>query len=54
MTTYALSLRAARVLASSLRRSASTDRGWDGAVDRDLVRAAHSARAMAESTPRVI
>ena len=53
MTTYQLSLRKARTFAGSLRRSGSTDRGWNGAVDRDLVRAADTARAMAQATPRL-
>ena len=48
-----LSLRKARSLRPSLRRSASTDGGWDGSVDRDLVRAAHTARAHAQILTRV-
>ncbi len=47
MNTSTPSIQKARSLASRLRTSRRTGRGWDGAVDRDLVREAHEVYVLA-------
>ena len=44
------SIRKARSLASRLRTSRHSDRGWDGAIDRDLVRETHESYLLAHTT----
>jgi hypothetical protein len=54
MNTSHLSLQKARSLASRVRTGRHVPRGWDGAVDHDLVRETHDIYLLARSTsPRV-
>ncbi len=50
MNTSHLSLQKARTLATRLRTSRHNGRGWDGAVDRDLVRETHEIYLLAQSS----
>ena len=50
MNTAHHSLHRARSLASRLRANRHHGRGWDGAVDRDLVRETHDIYLLAQST----
>lgn len=50
MNTSHLSIQKARYLASRLRTGRHNGRGWDGAVDRDLVRATHEIYLLAQSS----
>lgn len=50
MNTSRPSIQMARSLASRLRTSRRTGRGWDGAVDRDLVRETHEVYLLAQSS----
>ena len=55
MNTASLSVQKARALASNLRTSRTSGRGWDGRVDRDLVREAQEIYVLAQTvTPRHI
>ena len=49
MNTSHLSIHKARSFASRLRTSRRDGRGWDGAVDRDLVRETHEIYLLAQS-----
>ena len=54
MNTPHLSIQKARTIASRLRSSRHHGRGWDGVVDRDLVRETHEIYLLAQSsTPTV-
>jgi len=44
------SIRKARSLASRLRTSRHSGRGWDGAIDRDLVRETHESYVLAHTS----
>jgi hypothetical protein len=50
MNSSHLSIQKARSLASRLRTSRHDGRGWDGAVDRDLVRETHGIYLLAQSS----
>ncbi len=50
MNTSHLSIQKARSLASRLRTSRHSGRGWDGAVDRDLVRETHEIYLLAQAS----
>jgi hypothetical protein len=50
MNTPHPSIQKARSLASRLRTNRHDRRGWDGAVDRDLVRETHEAYLLAQSS----
>ncbi|GGL38441.1 hypothetical protein H9L10_12690 [Phycicoccus endophyticus] len=55
MNAATLSVQKARALAANLRAAHAPDRGYDGRVDHDLVRAAQEARTLAQaSAPRII
>ncbi|QKE83378.1 hypothetical protein [Arthrobacter sp. NEB 688] len=55
MNAASLSVQKARHLASTLRTNRLSGRGWDGQVDRDLVRETHEIYLLAQSaTPRHI
>ncbi len=55
MNAATLSIQKARALVANLRASHSSGHGWDGRVDRDLVREAHEIYLLAHATsPRVI
>lgn len=55
MNTSHLSIQKARSLAHRLRTTRQNGRGWDGTVDRDLVRETHEIYLLAQSSsPRVI
>ncbi len=55
MNAASLSIQKARALAANLRISRTSGRGWDGQVDRDLVRETHDIYLLAQSaSPRVI
>ncbi|HMM95979.1 hypothetical protein [Phycicoccus sp.] len=55
MNAASLSVQKARALASNLRTSRTSGRGWDGRVDRDLVREAQEIYVLAQTvTPRHI
>lgn len=49
MNTASLSVQKARALAASLRTNRSAGRGWDGSVDRDLVREANELYVLSQS-----
>jgi hypothetical protein len=50
MNTATLSVQKARALAASLRTNRSTGRGWDGSVDRDLVREANELYVLSQTS----
>jgi hypothetical protein len=50
MNTAHLSIQKARSIASRLRTSRHDGRGWDGSVDRDLVRETHELYLLAQSS----
>ncbi len=55
MNAATLSVQKARALAASLRTSRMSGRGWDGQVDRDLVRETHEIYLLAQAaSPRVL
>ena len=54
MNTAHISFRKARSLATRLRTSRQDSRGWDGTIDRDLVRETHEIYLLAQaSSPTV-
>ena len=55
MNTAHLSFQKARALASAMRTKRQSGHGWDGRIDRDLVRETHEIYLLSQSTsPRVM
>ncbi|MGG5257889.1 hypothetical protein [Phycicoccus avicenniae] len=50
MNAASLSVQKARALASSLRTTRSSGRGWNGTVDRDLVREANELYVLSQTS----